>query len=205
MRPDRDWLNPGYEQTDDHPVVCLDWEDAKAYVEWLSGKTGKAYRLLSEAEWEYVARAGTRTARYWGEDDEDQCRYANGADVAFKEAARDYDELAWFSGLGKPASCSDGYVWTAPVRSFSPNEYGLHDVLGNVHEMVGDCLNESYVGAPADGSTWESGKRCDYHRMSRGGSWNSLPYELRFATRGSVYILLRYNTVGFRVARTLTP
>ncbi len=112
-------------------MINVSWEDAQAYVSWLSQQTGARYRLLSEAEWEYVARAGSRTARYWGESESGRCRYAN----------------------GYARSCDDGYEWeTAPVGSFAPNVFGLYDVLGNVYEWTEDCWNGSYAGAPTDGS-----------------------------------------------------
>ena len=130
------------------PVLDVNWEDAQEYVAWISEETGEEYRLLSEAEWEYVARAGTRTARYWGESEAEQCRYANGSEV----------------------SCSDGYgAETAPAGSFEPNAFGLYDVLGNVGEWTEDCWNASYAGAPTDGRPRTSGD-CS-HRVLRGGSW----------------------------------
>ena len=188
-RSGRNWKSPGFSQTDEHPVVCVSHEDAKAYVEWLSDKTGKAYRLLSEAEWEYVARGGTVTARYWGESGSGQCEYANGAD-----ASTDFD---WRTG------CNDGYARTSPVGRYEANGFGLHDVLGNVWEWVEDCWNESYAGAPSDGSAWKSGD-CD-RRVVRGGSWLGGPRILRSAHRDRGASGLRSSVVGFRVARTLTP
>ena len=188
-RSGRSWRNPGFSQTDEHPVVCVNWDDAKAYVGWLSEKTGQAYRLLSESEWEYVARAGTGTSRYWGEGESGQCRYANGAD-----ASTNFD---WRTG------CNDGHAETSPVGSYEANGFGLHDVLGNVLEWVEDCWNESYAGAPTDGSAWESGD-CSL-RVLRGGSWYDLPRRLRSANRLWNPTGLRNNFVGFRVARTLTP
>ena len=184
----RNWKSPGYSQTDEHPVVCVSWDDAKAYVRWLSGKTGKEYRLLSEAEWEYVARAGTVTARYWGESETGQCRYANGADETY----------GWTE-----AFCDDGYARTAPVGSYQANGFGLHDVLGNVYEWTEDCWNESYTGAPSDGSAWETGN-CS-RRVLRGGSWDILPRDLRSAFRYGYSTGSRVINLGFRVARTLTP
>ena len=161
------------------PVVNVSWDDAKAYVGWLSEKTGEEYRLLSESEWEYVARAGTRTAYWWGNE------------------------------IGENrANCLDcGSRWdgeqTVPVGWFSANAFGLHDVHGNVWEWVEDCWNESYRGAPTDGSAWESGS-C-YRRVLRGGSWLSLPRYLRSAYRSWDSTGLRFNYLGFRIARTLTP
>ncbi len=188
------WNKPGFSQTDAHPVVCVSWEDAREYVRWLSQKTGENYRLLSESEWEYVARAGTRTVRYWGESESGQCRHANGLDRSAKEE---------YSSAEDAADCDDGYVHTAPVGSFSANAFGLYDVHGNVWEWVGDCWNENYKGAPTDGSVWELGE-CEY-RVLRGGSWDVNPRLLHSA--GRVWNTTGYRDygVGFRVARTLAP
>ena len=194
-RSGRHWKNPGFRQADEHPVVCVSWSDVQAYVYWLSGKTGEAYRLLSEAEWEYVARAGTRTARYWGVSKRDQCRYANGADEALKRRHADWP---WSIAL-----CDDGHAKTAPVGSYEANGFGLHDVLGNVMEWTEDCWNGSYDGAPSDGSAWTSGD-CG-RRVLRGGRWDTIPGNLRSAFRNKITTGLRVNGLGFRVARTLTP
>ena len=196
VRSGRSWRNPGAPQTDAHPAVCVGWEDAKAYVEWLSQETGEAYRLLSEAEWEYVARAGTGTARYWGEGERgrrSQCRYANGADRAAKR-----HNSGWTT-----ADCDDGHARTAPVGSFSPNGFGVHDVLGNASEWVEDCVNESYAGAPPDGSAWTSGE-C-VRRVLRGGSWYHSPGDLRSALRLWDTIGVPDDDYGFRVARPAPP
>ena len=190
-RSGRDWRDPGFVQTDGHPAVCVDWNDAKSYVRWLSRETGEGYRLLSESEWEYVARAKTKTSRYWGESEVGQCGYANGAD---REAKR--RNSGWTT-----VDCDDGYYRTAPVGSFRANDWELHDVLGNVWEWVEDCWNESYRGAPNDGSAWESGD-CDF-RVLRGGSWLNAPRLLRSAYRDRVNTGFRSNFDGFRVARTL--
>ena len=189
------WRDPGFGQGGGHPVVCASWNDARAYMKWLSLRTGEAYRLPSESEWEYAARAGTTTARYWGEGESGQCRHANGADASMKEH---YSGWTW-----TVASCRDGHVHTAPVGSFDANGWGLHDMLGNVSELTGDCWNGGYTGAPADGSAWEIGD-CN-HRVLRGGSWDYLPGMLRSAFRFRVNSGNRYFSVGFRVARTLTP
>ena len=192
-RSGRHWKSPGFSQTDDHPVVCVSWEDAQAYVRWLSGRTGEDYRLPSEAEWEYVARAGTRTARYWGEGESGQCRYANGTDPT---------ALPYNSGWTM-VDCDDGHYWTAPVGSYEANPFGLHDLLGNVWEWTEDCWNDSYRGAPRDGSAWTSGD-CD-RRVLRGGSWDGDPWALRSANRNSIGTGVRIDDAGFRVARMLTP
>ena len=161
------------------PVINVSWSDAQDYVEWLSGQTGAEYRLPSEAEWEYAARAGTTTKYGWGD--------AVGLDRAN-------------CGLG----CSDRFVFTAPAGSFRPNGFGLHDMHGNVLEWVEDCWNFSYAGAPSDGGAWIRGD-CDT-RVVRGGAWHGNPRALRAASRlryrpDDDRLLF----IGFRVARTLAP
>ena len=169
-RSGRSWRSPGFSQSDMHPAVCVSWDDAQAYASWLSRETGESYRLLSEAEWEYVARAGTGTARYWGASASGQCRYANGADAG--------------SGLDWATDCDDGYARTSPVGIFDPNGFGLHDVLGNAWEWIEDCWHENYARAPRDGRAWleSNGGECS-RRVLRGGSWGSQPEDLRAANR----------------------
>ena len=164
--PWADWRSPSFPQTDRGPVVCVNWRDAQAYVIWLSEKTGKGYRLLSESEWEYAARGGTRTARHWGEGASGQCDYANGADLMTESHYTEWvavkcDDEDPGCGARRPgdptwpfADCDDGHIWTAPVGTFKANGFGLHDMLGNVEEWVADCWNYdySYAGAPSDGS-----------------------------------------------------
>ena len=179
-RPGASWRSPGFEQTDRHPVVCVSWEDAQAYVQWLSGKTGHAYRLPSESEWEYAARAGTGTPRYWGAA-AGPCEHANGAEAA----------------------CADGHVRTSPVGTFAANGFGLHDVLGNTGEWVQDCWHEGYGGAPAGGKARESGD-CG-ERVLRGGSWRDGPERLRAANRYGAASGMRSSAAGFRVLRGLSP
>ena len=175
------------------PVIHVSWEDAQEYVRWLSAETGEGYRLLTEAEWEYVARAGTETARYWGESESGQCRYANGYDrTGHAEVENDFQD---------PISCSDGYVYTGLVGLFEPNAFGLYDVLGNVWEWTQDCWNENYSEAPADGSVWRSGD-CS-RRSLRGGSWINGPWVLRTAIRFGLSLRDRDRATGFRVARTM--
>ena len=162
-----------------HPVIYVSWDDAKAYVDWLSDKTGEEYRLLSESEWEYVARAGTVTRYWWG------------------------DEI----GRNRANCAVCGSRWddeqTSPVGSFAPNGFGLHDVHGNVWEWVEDCWHEDYVGAPGDGRAWTVGGDCE-GRVLRGGSWGHKPQYLRSALRswGTAGLRVDY-FYGFRVARTL--
>jgi formylglycine-generating enzyme required for sulfatase activity len=180
----REIVPPPFAQTDDHPVVDVSWEDAQAYVAWLSRITGKSYRLPTEAEWEYAARAGTTTARYWGNSAALQCLYANGDDAT--------------------AKCSDGYSNTSPVGHFRPNAFGLHDMLGNAWQWVQDSYEPSgYDGAPPDGSAVEA-TGWPLHVL-RGGSWINAPSGLRAGLRKGFPADTQDLDVGFRVARTLTP
>jgi formylglycine-generating enzyme required for sulfatase activity len=191
-RDEATWRSPGYSQAGDHPVVCVNWEDAQAYVDWLGEETGAEYRLPSESEWEYAARAGTTTRRHWGDDPDAGCAYANGAD---RTAKRRFDDWT-------VADCTDGVVWTSPVGAYRANAFGLHDTLGNVWEWVEDCWHENYARAPRDGSTWTTGGDCG-RRVVRGGSWDYLPRVLRSASRNRIVAGYRNDDVGFRVARTL--
>ena len=185
------WRSPGFEQSESHPVVCVSWDDAKAYVKWLSGKTNQEYRLLSEAEWEYAARVGPKTKRNplteyfgasWGHDKVLDANYR----------ANCYGCISFWGGER-----------TAPVGSFQAIRFGLYDVHGNVREWVEDCWNPSHAGAPPDGSARTSGD-CS-HRVVRGGSWFDEPKFLRATNRERNTAGNRDNIVGFRVARTLAP
>lgn len=175
---ERDWEEPGFAQTAlNQPAVCVSWDDARKYTAWLSERTGQPYRLLSEAEWEYAARAGTATARYWG------------------------DAI----GAGNTNCGNCGSEWdnkrTAPSGSFKPNPFGLYDMLGNAWQWTADCRNDSYTGAPSAGSVNAHGD-CSI-RVVRGGSWNYIPWFVRAAFRYRFDTGDRYCNVGFRVARTL--
>jgi formylglycine-generating enzyme required for sulfatase activity len=184
-RSDRDYLNPGLAQTDLHPVVCLSWDDAMAYAEWLSRRTGGRYRLLSEAEWEYAARAGSSAPFPWGAKvTTDQANY-DGQYV--------YDHGP--PGLRRKTSL--------PVGSFPPNAFGLHDMAGNVWEWVMDCLHMDYAGAPADGSPWLGDDETCRSRIRRGGSWDGYAKSVRSANRYWNRTSFRSNYDGFRVAREL--
>lgn len=157
--PKRTWQSPGFPQGEDHPAVCVPWTAAKAYAEWLARKTGKPYRLPSEAEWEYAARAGTTGRWYWGHQLAQACEYANLSDAAAKAS---YAHWATFE-------CDDRHPYTSPVGSFKPNAFGLHDVIGNAWEWTEDCWNISYRGAPSDGRPWLEGDCAK--RVARGTSW----------------------------------
>lgn len=171
------WRNPGFRESGRHPVTCVRWTDAEAYARWLSRKTGQVYRLPSESEWEYAARAGTETARYWGDR----------------------------KGRGRANCDGCGSEWdnrrTSPVGSFAPNAYGLYDMLGNNWEWVEDCYSSSYAGAPRDGSPRIEGDCRD--RIMRGGSWESDPRRLRAANRLKHAPDDIDNDFGFRVVREL--
>ena len=177
------------------PVINVSWEDARRYVDWLTEKTGFLYRLPSESEWEYVARAGTTTARYWGQTESGQCRHANGADAS--TARRFGDD--WIV-----ASCDDSYVHTTGVGddTFRPNEWGLHHVLGNVSEWTADCWHANYVDAPEIGAPWIVSCEASDSRVVRGGNWSNRPQRLRSAYRSFEVSNTRANTIGFRVVRS---
>jgi formylglycine-generating enzyme required for sulfatase activity len=200
VRSNRSWRNPGFLQNGSYPAVCLNWNDAKAYAAWLSRTTGKEYRLLTEAEWEYAARSKTKPGpapRFpFGDDESAMCANGNGLDQTAKKTILGTRGWTFFS-------CSDGYAYTAPVGSFSANAFGLHDMLGNVLEWTEDCDHDNYRGAPVDGSAWTSGD-CSY-RSLRGGAWHLPPRALRVAKRNWHPADNRGDHQGIRVARTLTP
>ncbi len=183
------------------PVTNVSWEDATHYVQWLSEETGETYRLPSEARWEYAARAGTETDRYWGDSVSEQCRHANGFDKDLAETDPGHVERMRLLGVGF-ASCSDGQAkGTAPVGSYEPNAYGLYDMIGNLTEWTDDCAGGDYAEGAADDSAWSFGD-CS-RRMLRGGTWGYPPEMLRSANRFSFEIEHRDNGLGFRVARDI--
>ncbi len=188
------WEDPGYGRPAraDEPVVCVSWRDAKAYTAWLSGKTGKAYRLATEAEWEYVARAGSTARWAWGDDDRLACTYGNIANVDQPK-----------TGLATPEDiCRDGFVGVAPVKSFAPNAWGVYDMVGNVFEWVEDCSILPYPAAPTDGSAVEVSGACD-KRGNRGGSWRTRLSRNRPWFRGRDPEPTQSQIFGFRIARDL--
>lgn len=177
---------------DKRPVVNISWTEADRYIRWLAKKTGKPYRLPTEAEWEYAARAGAGRARFFGIKPEDVCDYANVYDkTAEKSLEFGMDALP----------CDDGFDVTAPVGSFKPNAFGLYDMLGNVWEWTEDCQAVLWRNAPSDASARVKGKCSE--RAYRGGSWLSHPP--RYIQVGDRYRFLgaRYNDLGFRVTRGL--
>ncbi|MBI2253968.1 MAG: SUMF1/EgtB/PvdO family nonheme iron enzyme [Proteobacteria bacterium] len=187
------WAGPGfagYTQGANDPVVCVTWRDAEAYAAWLSNKTGKTYRLLTEAEWEYAARAGKQTPFPWGSDLSGVCTGTNGADT------RILQRFPSWSG----APCDDGYAYTAPAGSYPANGFGLYDMVGNVMEWVEDCYRDNYNNTPVDGSA--VGGNCQ-SRVIRGGAWNVKTSDLRFADRSAYTPDGATISFGFRVARDL--
>ena len=166
------------------PVIDVSWDDAQQYVRWLSKTTREEYRLLSESEWEYVARAGTTGPFHFG------------ATISAEQA--NYNGTYTY-GSGRTGMYRRK---TMPVGSFPANAFGLHDVHGNALEWVEDCWHDSYRGAPSDGSAWTVGRNCS-RRVLRGGSWRSGPWLLRSAFRIRYFVGVRYAYAGFRVARTL--
>ena len=179
LRPEISWSSPGFEQTDAHPVVCVSFEDASAYAEWFSQKSGAHYRLPSGDEWEYAARAGKETRFAFGADESEVCAYANVADLT---ATRKFP--SW-----RTAACQDGFVFTAPVASFKPNAFGLYDLVGNVWEWTTQCPSD----ACADPRL----------RILRGGSWSDPPDRGEPSQRIAAPVDARDQIVGFRLARDL--
>jgi formylglycine-generating enzyme required for sulfatase activity len=190
------WRAPGFDQDDTHPVVCVNWHDAQAYVAWLTQRTTAKYRLLTEAEAESVARGTTTTNRqpryFFGDDPKDLCNYGNGADLTTKAKFPSWTV----------AECKDGYVHTAPAGHFAANAFGVKDVDGNAWTWVQDCWVDNYNNAPLDGAKAVETKDCKY-RVMRGGSWATGPRGQRVAFRTWSGPRSRLSEVGFRVARVL--
>lgn len=189
--PGKDWRDPNFPQTDRDPVVCVNLDDAHAYVAWLNSKVRSrpgasgAYRMLSESEWEFAARGGTQTPYWWG------------TTIRRDRANYGPDERR-FAPMAKDA---DRWLFTSPGDAYPANPFGIHDMAGNVFEWTEDCAHPSYVGAPADGRVWAESV-CKSHIL-RGGSWLKPPTGERSAMRGDKEPQLRISEIGFRIARTL--
>lgn len=199
QRPGMQWRTPGYAQDDRHPVVCVSWNDAQAFTRWLSTLSGRPYRLASEAEWEFAARAGSTASRPWGDDPALACGYANVAD----ETADGTPGAAGFAWDDRHA-CADGHFYAAPVAQYRADANGLFDMLGNVWEWVQDCYEPAAYarpGLPLDGRADETAG-CTARGL-RGGAWISGPGRTRPAYRGGYGADTRTNVFGFRVARDL--
>ncbi len=183
--------DPGYPQDDSHPVACVSWDDAQAYIAWLNQVVPNGhYRLLTEAEWEYAARAqaagGPRT------------EFFTGAKIEPEQA-----QYAWSISYAGSAKRANNPTGTAPAGSFPPNAFDLRDMAGNLWQWVQDCYHHSYTGAPTDGSAWDKDCGSSVSRFLRGGSWDNYPRHLRSADRGRIQPGFRGSFLGFRVARTL--
>jgi formylglycine-generating enzyme required for sulfatase activity len=189
------YLAPGFPTSDDDPVVCVSWSDAQAYVGWLSERTGATYRLPTEAEWEYAARAGTQTARWWGDGAAFACSYAN---VAGRARAR---QLGLREAESHP--CEDRFAYLSPVGSFPTNPFGLFDMLGNVHQWTEDCFALNLTGRPGDQRAAANGD-CARHAI-RGGAWLNLAVWVRSGVRANEPTDTRATFLGFRAARSLEP
>jgi formylglycine-generating enzyme required for sulfatase activity len=188
--PAANFRAPGFAQNGTHPAVCVSWNDAQAYVAWLSQLGGRRYRLPSEAEWELAARGGTATRNFWGDDDRDACLYANVNDIAAKNKTA---KVA--------VNCDDGYLYTSPVARFRPNPFGLYDMIGNAWAWTADCWLGDYARSPRDGSAAEVAGCAE--RVLRGSSWTDTPGPVRINAREHRPPSARLSIVGFRVARDL--
>ena len=217
------WRDPGFAQDPSHPVVCVSWNDASAYVQWLAQKAGKPYRLPSEAEWEYAARGrispGAYPSFWFGDDEQELCQNGNSLD----QKARDIP--GWDkSDLRKFARCNDGYAYTSPVGHYAANTFGVYDMAGNAWQWTADCWHGDYNGAPSDGTAWKTenckhtwprrrhgdqildataiaSESCLTH-VVRGGAWYYVPSVLRAGERA--WAADAHNDTGFRVARALS-
>jgi formylglycine-generating enzyme len=193
--PQYTWRNPGFAQTDEHPVVNVSWNDAMTFCKWLSQNEGQTYRLPTEAEWEYACRAGTTTRYYCSDDPEKLATVGNVADGTANEKLSNY---AYWSYI----TARDGYVFTSPTGRFQPNEFGLYDMHGNVCEWCADGYDARYYAkSPTDDP---SGPSVAAERVVRGGGWFGLAWYCRAADRRRFEPTSRDGSLGFRVARGLT-
>ena len=175
---------------DKQPVVNVSWEDAVAFARWMSQRSGKTYRLPTEAEWEYAARAGTKTTYFWGDNPDDACKYANVADLSAKKLWQKWTVF----------NCDDKFVVSAPVGSFLPNGYGLYDMLGNVWQWVEDVYNNgAYTRLPKYNPVFEGG---GVYRVMRGGGWSNGPQGVRVSHRVPLTPNFGHHALGFRLAMT---
>jgi formylglycine-generating enzyme required for sulfatase activity len=182
------WEKPGFDQTDDHPVVEVSWNDAQAFCRWLGKKEGKKYRLPTEAEYEYACRAGTHTAYFWGDNPDGGQGFANCADLTAGEKFPHWTTFNW----------RDGFVLTSPVGSFKPNPWGLYDMTGNVFQWCSDYYGPYGDADAIDPSGPVQGDASSL-RVQRGGSWDSHPPACRAASRFGNPPDFRIDYVGFRV------
>jgi len=196
------WNTPANAPSDHHPVMCVSWDDAHAYLQWLSKQTGKRFRLPSEAEWEYAARAGSDTRYPFGDDPAALCKHANVFDRTGKPA------ITLLIGKTRdPVACDDQAELTTVVGMYAANAFGLHDMLGNVGELVEDCQHSNYAGAPSDGTAWTNACSLFHGRemvVHRGGGYNSGPIGASPTIRGHAGKANRSSLgEGFRIAEEI--
>ena len=184
--------DPGWQQDDELPVVCVSWNDAMAYITWLEKTTGKPYRLPSEAEFEYALRAGSSSRFPWSDDEPDNCKSGNHLD---RSASNVFEKF-------EPYSCDDGFALTSPVGRFDDNAFGLKDMSGNVSEWTEDCWHPNYKNAPPVSTAWKKYGNCDL-KVVRGSSWLSGGDSTRSSLRWKLEPILSSSVIGFRVARDL--
>ncbi|MSQ86623.1 MAG: hypothetical protein EXR10_07250 [Alphaproteobacteria bacterium] len=191
----RTWRKPGVPEQPqpNHPISCVNWFESKDYIAWLAAKTGKPYRLPTEAEWEYAARAGSSGIYPWGPD-ENSCKTANVYDITTLKKT----PLAWAHAM-----CMDGFADVAPVGSLKPNKFGIYDMIGNVWEWAEDCATKSHIGRPSDGTAWVWEGGCK-RVIQRGGGWFTSVERARPGYHGDAAALDRFDFGGFRIARDLT-
>lgn len=201
---DRNWRHSKLDQAEDHPVTCISWHDAVAYADWVSERAGARYRLLSEAEWEYAARGGTQTTYWFGDSDEDICRYLNLGDIATRDRFRWHEKTMKYAPLDnwRNVPCQDDYGSTAPVTHGPPNPFGLHNVLGNVQELVADCWHPNYNNGPTTQAPRHTSGDCTYRAM-RGQGWSAISASTRAAFRAKMLATDRRFYLGIRLARDL--
>ncbi len=192
------WENNALNTSEFQPVVCINWKAADAYTKWLAKETGKPYRLPTEAEWEYAARAGTTTDYFFGNDEDrtQVCQYANTADLYGENILQRDANTSYFNWSTGLANCVDNSAYASIVGMYQPNQFGLHDIISNVLEMLSDCYVEDYKNAPLDGSARLS-DTCE-RRSTRGGSWHWNNWPL--AQRGSIPEDFAGGVDGFRIA-----
>jgi formylglycine-generating enzyme required for sulfatase activity len=185
------WRDPGFEQTDEHPVVLVDWLEAVKFAEWLAKKDGHTYRLPTEAEWEYACRAGSTGRFSFGEDDEEMVKHGNLADESFRKA----------TGKNYGLQGDDGYAFTAPVGRFRPNAFGLYDMYGNACQWCSDL----YAPYPTEAVSDPTGPLIGESRTFRSGGWRSGAVFCRSALRHWIPPDNRFSYLGFRLVRVVSP
>jgi len=186
------WSNPGFNQTDDHPVTCVSWNDAIAYTKWMTKRVGQTVRLPTEAEWEHAARAGSTKQYGTLSSSKNLCDYENGADES---------KSPFNAGWAKKMKCNDGHWNTAPVNSYNPNAFGVYDMLGNVHEWTQDVWQSKITRQASSGKPNLKGD--ENERVIRGGAWDKAPSRLRVSVRNPSNRDKRASMIGFRIVREL--